>query len=75
MGPEGVEARVSVRSSQSFFKETGIDLAEEAKKISDSLGLAGGGHPTAASLSGKAVPVELTNKFIQDLKLTLPKTW
>ncbi|MHB1868292.1 MAG: DHH family phosphoesterase [Nitrososphaerales archaeon] len=74
-GESDGEARVSVRSSQSFFKETGIDLAEEAKKISDFLGIAGGGHPTAASLSGKAVPVELANKLIQDLKLTLPKTW
>ena len=73
-GESDGEARVSIRSSQSFFKKTGIDLAEEAKNISDSLGFVGGGHPTAASLSGKAVPVELANKFIQGLKFALPKT-
>ena len=47
-------------------------LAEQMKKIADELGLAGGGHPTAASLSGKGVPFELAKKFVESLRLTLP---
>ena len=58
------EARVSVRSTQTFFKETGIDLAEQVKKISDALGIQGGGHPTAASLSGEGIPLELAKRLL-----------
>ena len=73
-GESDEEARVSVRSTQTFFKETGIDLAEQVKKISDALGIVGGGHPTAASLSGKGEPVELAKKIVEGLKLILPKS-
>jgi nanoRNase/pAp phosphatase (c-di-AMP/oligoRNAs hydrolase) len=73
-GESDQEARVSVRSTQTFFKETGIDLAVQVKKISNSLGIMGGGHPTAASLSGKGEPVELAKKIVEDIKLVLPQS-
>ena len=64
-GESDQEARVSARSTQTFFKETGIDLAEQMKRSADELGLAGGGHPTAASLSGKGVPFELPRNLLR----------
>jgi nanoRNase/pAp phosphatase (c-di-AMP/oligoRNAs hydrolase) len=73
-GESDGEARVSVRSSQSFFRETNIDLAEQIKKVSESSGMSGGGHPTAASLSGKGIALELANSLVQSLKSVLPKT-
>jgi nanoRNase/pAp phosphatase (c-di-AMP/oligoRNAs hydrolase) len=67
------EARLSVRSSQTFFKETGIDLAQEAKKIASFFGLTGGGHSTAASVSGKTDPSALADRLVQNLKSILPQ--
>ncbi len=52
-GETGGEARLSARSTQSFFRGTGIDLSTEVKKVADYFDLVGGGHSTAASLSGK----------------------
>lgn len=71
-GESDGEARLSARSSQTFFRETGVDLGEIIKNISDTFGLVGGGHPTAASLSGKGGAVEHANKLVQKLKLVLP---
>ncbi|MGH2638611.1 MAG: DHH family phosphoesterase [Rhabdochlamydiaceae bacterium] len=70
-GESDGEARISVRSSQVFYKETGIDFATEVRKISEELELIGGGHPTAASLSGEATPSQVVAKLIDGLKARL----
>ncbi len=70
-GDSNGEARLSARSAQSFFKETGIDLAVEMKKVADHYDLVGGGHSTAASLSGKMEPSVLANHLVQNLKARL----
>jgi nanoRNase/pAp phosphatase (c-di-AMP/oligoRNAs hydrolase) len=65
------EARLSARSAQSFFKETGIDLAVEIRKVADYYNLVGGGHSTAASLSGEMESAVLANHLVQNLKARL----
>ena len=70
-GESNGETRLSARSSQSFFKETGIDLALEIKKIADHYNLVGGGHSTAVSLSGKMEPSVLATDLVQNLKARL----
>jgi nanoRNase/pAp phosphatase (c-di-AMP/oligoRNAs hydrolase) len=65
------ESRMSVRSSQTFFKETGIDLSEEIKKIASYFELVGGGHATAASVSGKIDPPVLADRLLQNVKSIL----
>lgn len=72
-GESDGEVRISVRTSQSFYRETSIDMAEQVRHFSDLSGMIGGGHPTAVSLSGKGVAIEQANKLIQDLKNALPK--
>ncbi len=70
-GETGGEARLSARSSQSFFKDTGIDLSEEIKKAAKHFDLVGGGHSTAASVSGKMESGVLADFLVQNLKGTL----
>jgi len=71
-GESGGEARLSARSSQSFFRETSIDLSVEIKKVSDYFGLIGGGHSTAASLSGKMNDSSLlADRLVQNIKSIL----
>jgi nanoRNase/pAp phosphatase (c-di-AMP/oligoRNAs hydrolase) len=68
------EARVSVRSTQSFCKETGIDFALELKQLAEARGMVAGGHPTAASASGGAD----ASPLIKDLAIrlnSLLKAW
>lgn len=68
-GESGGEARLSARSSQLFYRETEIDLALQIKKISDYFELVGGGHSTAASLSGKFEhPKVLAERLIQNIR-------
>lgn len=71
-GENDGETRLSVRSSQSFFKETGVDLAKEIQEIASSWGIVGGGHSTAASLSGKGDPEKISTQVIERLKFRLP---
>ncbi|MGI0078188.1 MAG: DHH family phosphoesterase [Nitrososphaerales archaeon] len=66
------EARVSVRSTQQFFRETKIDLGEMLSSIAKELGLAGGGHSTAASISGRAKSSELASSVAKRVKALLP---
>jgi nanoRNase/pAp phosphatase (c-di-AMP/oligoRNAs hydrolase) len=68
LGENSGETRLSARSTQSFHKETGIDLAEEIRKVADHFAIIGGGHATAASLSGKIEPVLLADFLLQNLK-------
>lgn len=70
-GETGGEARLSARCSQSFFKETGIDLSFEIKKIADYFEVVGGGHSTAASISGKIDASVLADRLKQNLKSIL----
>lgn len=72
-GESNGEGRLSARSSQSFYKETGIDLAVETKKIADRFSIVGGGHSTAASISGKIDAEILASSLVQNLKSTLLK--
>jgi len=72
-GESNGEGRVSARSSQPFYRETGIDLAYEAKKIADRFEVVGGGHSTAASISGKINADILATSLVQNLKLALLK--
>ena len=65
------EARLSARSTQNFHKLTGIDLGTFSKGLSESLGLVGGGHATAASISGNADPDSLANDFLSSLRSAL----
>jgi nanoRNase/pAp phosphatase (c-di-AMP/oligoRNAs hydrolase) len=71
-GESGGEARLSVRSSQVFLKKSGIDLAVEIKKVADRYDLIGGGHATAASLSGKIDSAGIVaDQLVQNLKSIL----
>jgi bifunctional oligoribonuclease and PAP phosphatase NrnA len=73
-GETDEEARVSIRSTQSFHKETGIDLSEAANRVASARNIQGGGHSTAASLSGKLNAEALANELIGLLKGKLPRT-
>jgi phosphoesterase RecJ-like protein len=44
--------RVSARSTNKFWKNTGINLAKVMEKVGVELGGSGGGHATAAAVSG-----------------------
>lgn len=72
-GESNGEGRLSARCSQSFYKETGIDLALKTKKIADRFGIIGGGHSTAASISGKIDAEILSISLVQSLKSGLQK--
>lgn len=72
-GQNNDEARVSVRSTQSFHKETGINLSIVVKNVCDELGLIGGGHPTASSLSGKGTPAKIATKVLDAIVAELPQ--
>ena len=71
-GENDDEMRLSVRCSQTFFKETGIDMAKEIQELSSSQGLVGGGHSTAASLSGEGDHNTMAGKLIERIKSRLP---
>jgi nanoRNase/pAp phosphatase (c-di-AMP/oligoRNAs hydrolase) len=66
------ETRVSIRTTQRFFRETGVDLGILLSKLSKETGMTGGGHSTAASISGKASTAELVERIISSLKESLP---
>lgn len=72
-GKNEAEARLSVRSAQSFYKKTGIDLGTVSREISESSGLVGGGHPTAASISGVVDPQTIATRLISSIKSALQK--
>jgi nanoRNase/pAp phosphatase (c-di-AMP/oligoRNAs hydrolase) len=70
-GESNGEARLSARSTQAFFKETRIDLSEEIRKLAERYDMAGGGHSTAASISGKMETGILSDSLVQNLKSRL----
>ncbi len=69
------EARLSARSSHQFARETGIDLGSLFEEIAGLQGLGkeiiGGGHPTAASISGKVDASVLADSVIEKIKAKL----
>lgn len=73
-GKNDDETRISVRSTQAFYKETGIDLSVVLRKICSELNLVGGGHPTAASASGNQSPTITVSRIIDALAAALPNT-
>jgi nanoRNase/pAp phosphatase (c-di-AMP/oligoRNAs hydrolase) len=44
--------RMSARSTPNFYKDTGVDLAKVMERVGIEMGANGGGHPTAATVSG-----------------------
>jgi nanoRNase/pAp phosphatase (c-di-AMP/oligoRNAs hydrolase) len=66
------EVRISVRTTQRFFRETGIDMGVLLSNISRESGITGGGHSTAASISGKTSSEALLGRIISDLMKALP---
>ena len=70
-GKSDGEARISVRSTQRFHKETAVDFALMIKRICEVNGLIGGGHSTAASASGGSDPLPVVEGLIEELKRLL----
>lgn len=68
------DTRISLRSTQRFERETGIDLGSVLSKISEGKGLTGGGHRTAASISGNIQPKDLKDEIVSEIKNRLPKS-
>ncbi|MHB1908173.1 MAG: DHH family phosphoesterase [Nitrososphaerales archaeon] len=72
-GVQNDETRLSIRSTQNFFKETGVNFGDLIKDISkDSSGIVGGGHPTAASLTGTESAETILKQVVERLKKALP---
>ncbi|HKW04848.1 MAG TPA: DHH family phosphoesterase [Nitrososphaerales archaeon] len=67
------EARVSLRSTQLFFRETKIDLGQLVSREAQGLGIIGGGHSTAASISGKTNLSNLVSSIIAKVKQLIPQ--
>jgi nanoRNase/pAp phosphatase (c-di-AMP/oligoRNAs hydrolase) len=44
--------RMSARSTNDFYKDTGVDLAKVMERVGIEMWANGGGHPTAATVSG-----------------------
>lgn len=62
--------RVTARSTSGFYIDTGVNLAKVMEKVGIELGASGGGHPTAATVSGMddAKKAErLVLRFVQDV--------
>ncbi len=66
------ETRVSIRTSQRFDSETHIDIGALLSKISQEMGMTGGGHPSAASISGNASASKVIERIVDELKTMLP---
>jgi bifunctional oligoribonuclease and PAP phosphatase NrnA len=71
-GEQEGEVRISVRTTQRFERETKIDLGILLSKISKTLGIAGGGHSTAGSISGKGSSTWVKNDIVTELRKALP---
>ncbi len=71
-GEHDEETRASVRTSQRFDRETGINVGVLLSKISDKTGMSGGGHSTAGSISGKLPSAIVRQRIVEELKIALP---
>jgi nanoRNase/pAp phosphatase (c-di-AMP/oligoRNAs hydrolase) len=74
-GESDGESRVSLRSSQRFFRETAVDLGTILGNLARDLKITGGGHSTAASISGKAESAMIVEDIIRRVTESLPKKW
>lgn len=73
-GGEG-EARVSLRSTDAFSRETGIHLGRDvAQPIGRAFNGIGGGHSTAAGISSPGPPAELTNACYEAISALLRRS-
>ena len=68
------EARMSVRSSNQFYRRTNVDIGSLLNDLASLKGLTGGGHPTAASISGAIKSTELADAFLVRLRDCLPRS-
>jgi nanoRNase/pAp phosphatase (c-di-AMP/oligoRNAs hydrolase) len=72
LGEVDDETRASMRSTQVFKERTGVHLGTDiCKALSDELGGAGGGHPTAASMNVKAKPEVVLQKVKETIERKL----
>jgi nanoRNase/pAp phosphatase (c-di-AMP/oligoRNAs hydrolase) len=72
LGEDEEGSRASMRSSQSFYKETGLHLGSEvARVVGERLRGVGGGHPTAASIKSKRGIDELEKEILRELESRL----
>ncbi len=63
VGGDGKESKASLRATQRFYKSSKLHLGiDVAAKISD----AGGGHPTAASLSSKTIDENTLERLLRE---------
>lgn len=71
-GESGGESRISLRSTQRFYRETAIDLAALIADIGNNFEVLAGGHPTAASMSGRFDPKKTVEAIFEKAKTALP---
>jgi nanoRNase/pAp phosphatase (c-di-AMP/oligoRNAs hydrolase) len=67
-GTEKQATRSSLRSTNRFYSETGIQLGELVNKISKELEGEGSGHPTAAGFNGSCSVDEFNNSIFEEIK-------
>ncbi len=72
-GESAGEGRISLRSSQRFFRETKIDLGQLLNGLAQQLGALGGGHSTAASISGQFEANKVVEQITEKIKSVLPQ--
>lgn len=58
-GRKGDELRASMRSTENFFKSTGINLGYLSRKLGEDFGGSGSGHSGAAGLNAQGDPQKL----------------
>jgi len=66
------ESRLSVRCAGQFLRDTSIDVGMILEKIAKEKNLVGGGHPSAASISGKITTSELVGSVSAMILSSLP---
>jgi nanoRNase/pAp phosphatase (c-di-AMP/oligoRNAs hydrolase) len=67
------ETRISIRTTQRFHRETGIDVGTLLSKISKENQMNGGGHSTAGSISGNDTTSNLKEKIFNEMIKGLPQ--
>ncbi|MEM2530403.1 MAG: DHHA1 domain-containing protein, partial [Candidatus Bathyarchaeia archaeon] len=69
------EAKVSLRSTDAFSNGTGIHLGRDvAQPIGRAFNGTGGGHSTAAGISGRGQPAELVNACYEAISALLKRS-
>ena len=68
LGSDKDELRVCLRSSQSFYNNTGLHLGELVSGISGEFCGTGSGHPTAAGFKGSGQVIEFKKAVLDEIK-------